>query len=169
MYINQLPLDVSPIQYYRVYRVNGTVNDTGTHANQELLVDRYYRSSYTDWTLDTLPSGIYTYGVSLLRGDEESEISWSDPIVHINNHSVNEHEAGAASLHPNPAHDCLIVDCPQPIRQCDIFSITGTLVYSKAEVEGTKMEIEVGNLPLGLYLIRLVTDSGTLTEKFVKQ
>ena len=31
------------------------------------------------------------------------------------------------------------------------------------------MEIEVGNLPLGLYLIRLVTDSGTLTEKFVKQ
>ena len=31
------------------------------------------------------------------------------------------------------------------------------------------MEIEVGNLPSGLYLIRLVTDSGTLTEKFVKQ
>lgn len=167
--INQLPLDVSPVRYHRVYRIRGTTDDRNVLANRELLADRYCGSSYTDWAWDALSSGIYTYGVSLLRGEEESEISWSESVVRINDHSVNELGADAVSLHPNPAHDCLTVDYLQPIRRCEVFSLTGALMYSKTAVDGMKMEIDISNLPSGLYLIRLFTDGETLTEKFVKQ
>ena len=86
--IFELPLDVSDVRYHRVYRVNGTVSDEGALSNLEPIADRCYGSSYIDHAWDTLPSGTYTYGVSIMRGNEESRISWSAPIEHKQYFSV---------------------------------------------------------------------------------
>lgn len=314
MAIYELPLNVSEVRYYRVYRVSGTIDNEYAIANRELIADWNYGASYTDQDWDSLPSGIYTYGVSLLRGGEESEISWSEPVEHkkryiINaranmqqggivaghgwleegsvcvltatadadyafvewtkndsvvstdpvysftvtedaeyvanfekvvfeigafanpenagevtgagtynkgetvvltvtpkpnyrfsqwvenglflssettysfvatkdriiyanlayNHGVDEHGQQVLSLHPNPVDDHLVVECSQPVRRCEIFSVSGALVYSLDEVNESSVEIGLDNLSSGLYMIHVTTDGSSIMEKFVKQ
>ncbi len=312
--IFELPLDVPDVRYHRVYRIDGTVGNEGAMSNLEPIADRCYGSSFVDHAWDSLPSGTYTYGVSFMRGNEESRICWSAPIEHkkhfriyasvdiedggtvsgqgryeegtvctltatpaprysfvewvkngsvvstdpvlnitvtedaeylarfektifeinvytqptssgvvtgfgtynkgemvtlkvtpnanykflkwtengaflssettysfvaeadrticanlVNNHGMDEQDREVLSLHPNPANDHLVVECPQPVRRCEIYSITGTLVRAIEEVNSLSLEIRVDNLSPGLYLIRITTEGYALTEKFVKQ
>lgn len=87
--IYELPLDVAEVRYYKVYRMNGTPDDHQALLDRELLANRHYGASYIDHAWDTLPSGYYSYGVSLLRGNEESEISWSEPIEHKRRYAIS--------------------------------------------------------------------------------
>lgn len=312
--IYELPMDVSEVRYHRVYRINGTVSNEGATSNLEPIADRCFGSSYVDHTWDTLPTGTYTYGVSMLRGNEESRICWAAPIEHktsftisananiweggtvsgqgryeegmvctltataypdyefvawlrndnvvstepsisftvtenatyvacfektifeivvnvqptiagvvtgsgrynkgetvtltvtpnanyrfsrwsengiplsydpifsfaaqsdrtitaelLYNSAIDEQIEECVLLHPNPAHDQLVVICQRPISRCEIYSVAGALMYSKENPTGISLEIDLVNLSSGLYTIRLITDSGTVTKKFVKQ
>lgn len=314
MYVYELPLDLSQVQLHRIYRVEGVVGKQGPLLDPELIADRRFGSSYTDLAFDTLPSGTYTYGVSLLTNGLESEIHWSNPIEHINhyaisasvnveeggtvtgqgiywegeectltatansnyiftgwlqngnvvstetvysftvtedaeyearfeqasieiqvlispqgsaevtgagtynkgetvtlvvtpesgyrfsqwtengavlsvettysfvatidriiyanmvnNHGVGEHGEEGFTFHPNPVTDHLVVECSQSVRRCEVFSVSGVLMYSKDEINELDVEIGVGDLPSGVYMIRVVTDGCSLIERFVKQ
>ena len=75
--IYEIPIEVSQFRCHRIYRVNGMIGE----SNPELVANRYFGSSYIDQTWDALPNGVYTYGISLIQGDKESEISWSTPVI----------------------------------------------------------------------------------------
>ena len=312
--IYEIPAELSQVQLHRVYRVEGEVNGGVASSDPELIADRLFGSSFTDHAFDTLPFGIYTYGVSLLTDGIESQIRWSNPIEHIRhfvisarvqngeggtvsgegryeegaictltatpaprysfikwmkngnvvstdpvlnitvteeaeyiacfektvfeinaytqpvssgivsgsgtynkgetvtlkvipnanyrflkwtengeflssettylfvatvdrtiyanlayNHGVDEHDQVVLSLHPNPVNDKLLVESSQVVRRCEIFSVSGALVYTVDEVNASSVEIGVANLAPGLYLIRITTEGYSLTEKFEKQ
>lgn len=165
--VRRAPMDIAQARYYRVYRTKLTIGDEKSYTNMEVIADRNYGAEYVDHAWDTLPCGFYSYGVSLLRRDDvESEISWSEPVERVN-HGVDEHDMNMVLLYPNPVRDRLLVQCLKPFSRCEVFSITGAMVYSKDLADCESMEINVGDLPSGMYLLRLITEDSILAKRFV--
>jgi 3',5'-cyclic AMP phosphodiesterase CpdA len=71
------------------------------------------------------------------------------------------------SVFPIPARDMLTIECSQTAT-LEISSIEGLTLYS-IRTAGLKTEIDLVNLPAGVYIIKAKTSQGITTRKFVKQ
>ena len=81
--------------------------------------------------------------------------------------NIMEIEEAELVIYPNPISNKCVIKSQQIVRQCDIYSITGALVYSKT-VNSESFEIQMDNLPAGSYLISLISDDQVQTRRFVK-
>ena len=72
------------------------------------------------------------------------------------------------SVYPNPTVDRLLVDSPMPIRQCEVYSITGQRLLVLEDC-GENFEIQVRHLPAGSYLLRLTSDNAVQVREFIKK
>ncbi len=70
-------------------------------------------------------------------------------------------------IYPNPATDKITVENLNG-GQISILNMNGSIVYSQ-EVSNQKTEINVSNLPDGIYIIKTVSKDATSTIKFTKQ
>lgn len=70
-------------------------------------------------------------------------------------------------IYPNPAKDILNINIPEnlSIINCELFDISGKMI--KAQIMNNS--IDVSQLQKGMYLFRLETNEGILTEKFIKE
>lgn len=68
------------------------------------------------------------------------------------------------SIYPNPVSDMLKVKSDDKIVSINIFDFSGKLVSSKANAN----EINVSQLTKGNYVVQIVTNQKTYTEKFIK-
>lgn len=154
------------IQVFVAPQGSGEVTGAGIYNNGEtvtLVVTPKNNYRFSQWTEN---------GVFLSSETTYSFVATNDRTIYANlvyNHGVDEHGQELLSLHPNPVDDHLVVECTQPVRRCEIFSVSGALVYAIDEVDGPSVEIGVDKLSPGLYMIRIITDGYSLTEKFVKQ
>jgi hypothetical protein len=74
------------------------------------------------------------------------------------------------TISPNPAHDFIAInDIALKIgNKVSIFDINGQLLLSK-ELITESDEINISELPIGMYFIKVTTDTGVLTKKFMKK
>ena len=80
---------------------------------------------------------------------------------------INESEKfSKLNLYPNPTSIQLTIDTELEISETTIIDITGKNIRSIKQNTNT---INVADLSKGIYFIKLVTDEGTITKKFVKQ
>lgn len=84
--------------------------------------------------------------------------------------SVEESEFVNANtyVYPNPTSDFLVVKTNKGIRVTDveIYDMTGSLVHTENGLNKFSHQINgVGNLPAGLYLVKVSTDKGMITRK----
>jgi len=98
---------------------------------------------------------------------EGSSMTAPQTFVFMNNLAVDENEDGSLVVYPNPVIDRLTVESEEVIRQCEVYSLTGELIFTFSN-GAEKAEISVESLPAGTYLLRLVTDNATQTFPFVK-
>jgi hypothetical protein len=71
---------------------------------------------------------------------------------------------------PNPVEsDRFYVQVPKSSKdtRLDIFDMTGRLVYSLGGSQSEVIEVVVPNMARGMYLLKVVTDEGFVTKKFV--
>ena len=75
------------------------------------------------------------------------------------------------SVYPNPACEKITVEILEPVGN----SSSSVIIYGidgrermRQQIQGTKSEINVGQLPAGMYFIRLNNDNGTRHLKFIK-
>ena len=87
-------------------------------------------------------------------------------LLHIE--GIGEQANVAISLYPNPVNDKLTIEATEAIEQLEVFSITGTKVYSQKGCDET-LEINTANLPAGIYVIRMTTQNATEVKRFVKR
>ena len=80
---------------------------------------------------------------------------------------VDDVLADAASIYPNPTNDVLNVDLPSNVEvlSANLYDILGKDTNLRL-IDGT---INTSNLARGVYILNLRTDSGSLTQKIVKQ
>ncbi|MBI3134714.1 MAG: T9SS type A sorting domain-containing protein [Bacteroidetes bacterium] len=77
----------------------------------------------------------------------------------LNNDSQNR-----LAVFPNPAQTNLTIEITEPIEFIRIFNSTGTLVQTEV-----KNSFPVENLPAGMYVLQVQTESGISTTRFVKE
>ena len=105
---------------------------------------------------------------------EESEYTFTaEQNMHLVAHfvstvSINESDELAISVYPNPVVDKLMVKSQAPIRQCEVYSITGQCMLRQKDC-GEMFEIKVSELLPGSYLIRLAAENFVEFRKFVKE
>jgi len=69
-------------------------------------------------------------------------------------------------LYPNPVSDKLFISTKEQIEHVDIYNINGQLVKQTDIVANG---VDVSQLPNGLYMIQIQTNTNTTTQKFLKK
>lgn len=73
----------------------------------------------------------------------------------------------AVKLYPNPVHDVLNISTEESISSAYIFNVTGQCVSTE---QGNIKELNVSNMPAGMYMLHLQLDNGTKSSQlFIKE
>jgi hypothetical protein len=82
---------------------------------------------------------------------------------------VNEEDlVNEIQLHPNPSTGIFTVNVPDQINiQASVFDALGKLVTTSSE-KGS-FNLDLSEVPVGIYTLRLDTESGTVTKKLVRR
>ena len=98
--------------------------------------------------------------------------------VHFFDTGVEDYNlADDLTVYPNPASDFVNVQCTMnnvqlEIESVEILDVCGRVVSTVVETMCTsslQTRINVGNFPAGIYFVRVTTDAGAVTKKFVKR
>lgn len=78
-----------------------------------------------------------------------------------------------AMLYPNPVKDKLLIHFAAPSNEAltyTVFNTTGLLVLEKkVQTNGLDAELELNNLPQGVYVLKIKTINSTIAYSFVKE
>ncbi|WP_298493845.1 T9SS type A sorting domain-containing protein [uncultured Algibacter sp.] len=80
--------------------------------------------------------------------------------------STNRHNAFEFGLYPNPVKNELRVDTLEPINKIEIFDLLGKSVLTFNDVSD---RIDVSSLNKSLYIIKLTSENGVSSKKFLKE
>ncbi|NHB67521.1 ELWxxDGT repeat protein [Perlabentimonas gracilis] len=117
-----------------------------------------------------LSNGTYAYtltaqGYESINGEviienEDSIISVSLIAV-----SVNYDQESKANVYPNPFSNRLVVNNAINAKRIIIVNIAGQQILSKENINNDQVFIDTSNLPNGVYLVRIIDNSGIQTVK----
>ena len=80
--------------------------------------------------------------------------------------SVDENTLATFSISPNPVKNTLNIDSQDTISNVAVYDLLGKEVISSNTVKNT---LDVSTLSNGVYVIKLTSDKGVATKKFVKE
>jgi|GEM_PF-2385454 len=99
------------------------------------------------------------------------EYVYSTNIVWVGNKAtaIDEITADNLRIYPNPVRDELKIDGDVPFDNLPftIYNLAGNQIVNSHWLNGKS--INVSNLPSGVYFLKIETDSGVVTRKFVKE
>ncbi len=82
--------------------------------------------------------------------------------------TINE-DAIYTNLFPNPSSDILRIENKKNnITSYSIYNTTGQLIIENTLNSVNKVDITIGNLPIGFYYIKIKTPKGETTKRFIK-
>lgn len=173
--ISESYFDYGTVPYFYNYIIN---------ENGQMVYDFGYNNLYVASMvhLDTPPFGYFYIGGSWILCIEFDDFGASDIDQSIYNvyscagsaHNVipatQQYQSSFIDVYPNPTNDKLIVHSPNS------FSAQSASVYGENGVEELSIplltngqEIDVSSLPRGVHFLRIVTDKGVATKRFVRQ
>ena len=79
---------------------------------------------------------------------------------------IQEHSNSSIRLYPNPATDLLNISSEKEIQHAEIMNIDGQLVKT---ISSQFNSIGISDLSDGLYFVKIYTENGTETLKFIKK
>ncbi len=117
----------------------------------------------TRYTAEGLSAGSYTFAVVAvdIYGNESDPSTVDASITGTIEIAGNGREI---SVYPNPANDVLMIKTTESIEKIEILDISGKTVLTKARTK----ELNVSDLNRGVYFIKVQTESGTYTSRFLK-
>jgi hypothetical protein len=73
-------------------------------------------------------------------------------------------------ISPNPSKDKLNIKLPSANKnlKLEVFDVLGKLIY-KEEITELESSVNVSNWKSGVYLVRVSSDKGTKTKRFIKE
>lgn len=107
--------------------------------------------------------GISNYGNNLFI----DEVSISNAV------SVLEPTSLPLRIYPNPVKDVLVVEVPEQVGSAtiEVLNSLGQVVWRQKHnaQEGSRANVQVASLPVGIYTVQISHDAGLFTNKMVKQ
>jgi len=121
---------------------------------------------HSDWDIDQI------FALAILQNESDKKVTQSEALTPSENDElalsvaqvVNE---SSISVYPNPAKTQLKIVSDSPVlTKYSVISITGT--EWKSGTFSSTIELNVSNLPNGVYFVSLESEKGSLLKKFVK-
>ena len=81
---------------------------------------------------------------------------------------VSENIVDVMAIYPNPAQDKVFVTSDVTVNEYRVYNVTGAEIMNNV-VNNTTFEVNVDNLPAGVYYIRIYSEGLIQTKKFVKE
>ena len=134
------------------------LSDTSTVPNDFVLTD----DGLLKW--DTTLTGKYLIKVGVLqyRGGGVLSASYSAIIIDTDNTdslNVNTYFQPTSRLDvdifPNPTSDLLQITTQKPLNEIQLYNTLGQQVYQQQGLQQTEVRINVGDLPKGMYIVRV--------------
>ena len=120
------------------------------------------------WTIDLLTGGsarCTEFGINSQQyGQRLKTIGLAVRLVKNVSLSTNQFYKSNIKVYPNPASDILNIESQEEVNHIEIFDLLGKQILS---FKGAK-NIDVSGLQNGIYLLKINTEKGSLTEKFIK-
>lgn len=165
---------------------NAPENVHGTAEPTAIEVAWTAKNSETTWRIDygtgsplTVNTNPYTltgltpnttYRVcvtALCATDAESEATCADLSTPL---SVKDLEwANAVNIFPNPADNKLTITATIPLQSIEITDLMGQVLARIAVNRDDKIEINITDYAAGFYFVRLCSNDGYITKKFMKR
>ncbi len=82
--------------------------------------------------------------------------------------TASESEQTTFSVFPNPTINQVTVQCAEGTFKADLMTLEGKLVQSQRS-NGQEVSFTVADLPVGVYLIHVITSQGVSLKKIIKQ
>lgn len=122
--------------------------------------------------LNLLPNTTYIINLqAICPGIGESE--WTDGFyVTTLDVGINEYLETRVSLYPNPAKEFvdIRVDGDVNVKGMDVYDVYGKVVRTVVGANNdSPIQINVSDLSAGMYFVRVTTDRGMVTKRFVKK
>jgi len=147
-------------------------------ANPEFtLVFDGFKNGENESVLDELPtassvanatSPVGFYNIVLSGGsDNNYEYTLVDGILEVTSATnIDDVLIKSISIFPNPAKTDLFIKSEVQIEKVEICDLTGkTIINSNLSIVNS---IDVSALPTGIYLVKIYTDKGVVTQKLIK-
>ncbi len=134
-------------------------------GDEEQMVMGYEALTATQASCNTTEN--QRYHVTAIWNNRETEPSntvYLGPSVDISENIPVETEC---KVYPNPVCGLLTLKA-DGLRHFSLFTLSGEKVY-ESSANGEMAVIDMGNMPKGMYLLRILTIDGVLTFKVVKQ
>ncbi|MCB9190514.1 MAG: T9SS type A sorting domain-containing protein [Flavobacteriales bacterium] len=119
------------------------------------------------WTSDI--NGDSTYTASITFDGNTIEYAWGPEPPFT---GVNEVQSNSLNVYPNPNNGSFSIQLPEANVQdanLEVYDMMGNLVLSQRVVNQNKVELELESAADGMYLVRLASDQGVWTGRFLKQ
>lgn len=110
---------------------------------------------------------IYTYTDSNTCTSTATDNIVVDPCVGI----VEAGTPNVFQLYPNPASNRVVItwSAETKVNLIQITDITGRIVMTQSTLNGTQTEINISELPSGMYNVQIVEQNGVSTQRFIKE
>ena len=83
---------------------------------------------------------------------------------------IEEVSAENVGIWPNPAETTVSVHTTAPMREVLVYALSGALCGTYAGIDDTSIQINVENLPAGVYVVRAeCADGSVATHKLIKR
>jgi hypothetical protein len=144
------------------YTLNLTVNPTYNITISDSITEG---ETYTQYGFNESAAGTYTQSLTTVNGCD-SIITLHLTVLT----GVNEYNGTQITIAPNPARDYVVVtvgDVHEDIA-LDLLDMGGRVLRTqRMSSEETMVRIERGNLPNGIYMLRIKSNGQTITRKVI--
>ncbi len=83
---------------------------------------------------------------------------------------VNDMEAGAFSIYPNPAENRLFISNGDQVESVTVTNLAGQVMQVERMNQGDRVGLDISNLDAGFYLLKITDrDGASLTTRFIRQ
>lgn len=83
--------------------------------------------------------------------------------------SVTDPKAGRLILYPNPAGEFVRVTSTESTSEITVYDVMGRIVPISSSQEGTETQLNLSQLPPGVYTVKIRTEAGLATRKLLKR
>jgi len=120
--------------------------------------------------LPTFSEGDLIKNTAYIYFDFNEPIVTNTVVTAFGNPLSTSEEGIETSLYPNPTHDRIIASWNSDFNpeRVEVFDLTGRMVKEEITQGTNLLELNVSDLPQGLYLIRFIANDAVSENKFVK-
>lgn len=175
--IDEFKGDIARIYFYFATRYETQVGSWGSYdmfdgSNDKVLADPFLNILFT-WHINDPVSQkeidrnnkVYAH-----QNNRNPFVDYPEFVLGIwqNTLSMPSLEANNISIYPNPVSgNILTIDTNKPLK-IEVYNVLGKKLIS-TNVDSTNGKIDVGFLYSGIYMLKMISDEGTITKRIIKE